>query len=276
MRFRCKMKYYGKYKGIVFANNDPKKEGRIKAIVPKAGYIDNPTDWAECVVKREGDWFGPPANSKVWIEFEAGDHNLPIWAGAFYGSPGGQSEMPLRAQGVDDGTEAFKGTDSVTLPTVSTNEPSSDFGAVYPFNNIMKFPNGIIVEYDDTKGKERIQLFHPTGSFIEMRSDGKVVMKSNDDFWQTFGGDLIQHVLGKMLIKIEGGYEEETIGTKLIEATLIKLGKTATLGLIMENFGTLIYNVHVHQESGGGSTLVPTAPALFVAATHSTQKVNGE
>lgn len=274
MRFRCKMKYYGKYKGIVFANNDPKKEGRIKAVVPKAGYINSPTDWAECVVKREGEWFGPPVNSKVWIEFEAGDHNLPIWVGAFYGSPGGQSEMPLRAQGIDDGTEAFKGIDSVTLPTVSANEPPSDFGAVYPNNNIMKFSGGIIVEYDDTKGKERIQLFHPTGSFIEMRSDGKVVMKSNDDFWQTFGGSLIQHVLGQMLRKVEGNQEEETVGTRLIEATLIKLGKTASLGLIMDNFGQSIYNLHTHLDPVSGNTGVPSL--LHVSATHSTQKVNGE
>lgn len=267
-------KYYGKYKGIVFNNADPKEEGRIRAIVPKAGYIDNPTDWAEASVEFEGKWFGPPPQSKVWIEFEAGDHNSPIWTGAYYGSPGGESGLPLRGRGKDDGTEVFKGTDQVTLPTVSANEPSSDFGAIYPFNNIMKFPNGIIIEYDDTKGKERIQLFHPTGSFIEMRSDGKVVMKSNDDFWQTFGGNLIQHVLGQMLRKVEGNQEEETVGTRLIEATLIKLGKTATNKLIMENFGSLIYNLHTHPDPASGTTGVPNQ--LFVVATHSTQKVNGE
>lgn len=268
------MKYYGKYKGIVFSNLDPKKEGRIRAIVPKAGYIDNPTDWAEAVVSRKGKWEGPPPNSRVWIEFEAGDHNAPIWSGAYYGSPGGTSGIPLRAQGTDDGTEAFKGVDSFVVPGGTKTEPQSDFGAIYPNNNIIKFDNGIIIEYDDTKGKERIHLFHPTGSFVEMRSDGKVVMKTNDDFWNTFGGDLLQHVLGGMFAKVEGSQEEETIGTRIMEATLIKLGKTATLGLIMENFGTLIYNLHTHNDPVSGVSGIPNQ--LFVAIIHSTQKVNGE
>jgi hypothetical protein len=266
-------KYYGKYGGIVFDNNDPKLNGRIKCLVPKIGFDTIPTNWAIACLGYEGEWKGPDKNTKVWVEFEGGDRNIPIWSGAFVGSPGGKSELPERAKGVDDGTELFKGIDSVTLPTVSANEPASDFGAVYPRNIILKTKEGIIVEYDDTKGKERIQLFHPTGSFIEMRSDGKVVIKSNDDLWQTIGGTLTQHILGNFLRKVEGNQEEESVN-RLIEAIAIKLGKNATFGLIMENFGNLIYNLHTHVESGGGTTLVPGQ--LFVALTHATQKVTGE
>lgn len=76
------MKLYGKYRGTVFSNTDPETNGRVKAFVPKAGFADVATGWADSVLEFEKPWTGPPPGTKIWVEFEAGDPNFPIWSGA--------------------------------------------------------------------------------------------------------------------------------------------------------------------------------------------------
>ena len=45
------------------------------------------------------------------------------------------------------------------------NQPTGDYNARYPFNNVYESESGHIMEYDDTPGAERISQFHiPTRS----------------------------------------------------------------------------------------------------------------
>ncbi len=81
-------KFYGKYRGTVIQNLDPEQRGRIQALVPDvAGLI--PTSWAlPCVPiagKQSGAYFVPQIGAGVWIEFEQGDPDYPIWTGGFWG-----------------------------------------------------------------------------------------------------------------------------------------------------------------------------------------------
>ena len=81
-------KYYGKYRATVFNNIDPEQRGRIQAIVPDvSGLI--PTSWAlPCVPiagKQSGVYVVPQIGAGVWIEFEQGDPDYPIWTGGFWG-----------------------------------------------------------------------------------------------------------------------------------------------------------------------------------------------
>jgi uncharacterized protein involved in type VI secretion and phage assembly len=82
-------RYYGKYRGMVINNIDPMNMGRILASVPDVG-IALPTSWAmPCVPitgRQAGSWFVPQVGAAVWIEFEQGDSDYPIWAGGFWGS----------------------------------------------------------------------------------------------------------------------------------------------------------------------------------------------
>jgi hypothetical protein len=81
-------KFYGKYRGTVINNIDPMQIGRIMAIVPDVSNIV-PTSWAmPCVPiagKQEGTFMVPQVGSGVWIEFEQGDPDYPIWVGGFWG-----------------------------------------------------------------------------------------------------------------------------------------------------------------------------------------------
>lgn len=81
-------KYYGKYRGTVFNNIDPEQCGRIQAFVPDVLGIA-PSSWAmpcfPIAGKQMGAYMIPQIGSGVWIEFEQGDPDFPIWAGCFYG-----------------------------------------------------------------------------------------------------------------------------------------------------------------------------------------------
>ncbi|MGH7870451.1 MAG: phage baseplate assembly protein V, partial [Candidatus Dormibacteraceae bacterium] len=82
-------RYYGKYRGIVLINIDLEQRGRIIAMVPDVLGL-TPSNWAlPCVPiagKQEGTFMVPQIGAKVWIEFEQGDPDYPIWVGGFWGS----------------------------------------------------------------------------------------------------------------------------------------------------------------------------------------------
>ncbi len=79
-------RFYGKYRGKVADNIDPLFLGRILPIVPAVS--DLPLTWATPCVPYAGLEVGlcaiPPIDANVWIEFEGGDPDYPIWTGCFW------------------------------------------------------------------------------------------------------------------------------------------------------------------------------------------------
>ena len=88
--------FYGKYRGTVTDNRDPLNLGRIRAKMPNV-FGDEETAWAlPCspyAGKGVGFLFVPPVGANVWVEFEAGDVEHPIWSGCFWGT-GEVPELP--------------------------------------------------------------------------------------------------------------------------------------------------------------------------------------
>lgn len=82
-------RYYGKYRGRVVDNEDPKSMGQVKVEVPAIA-PDEPLGWAMPCVPFAGDGVGlyliPDVDALVWVEFEGGDLNYPIWTGCFWAS----------------------------------------------------------------------------------------------------------------------------------------------------------------------------------------------
>jgi len=98
--------HFGKYRGYVIDNNDPQAMARIRATVP-AVLGDAPTAWALPCLPYAGDGIGfhavPSIGSGVWIEFEAGNPDYPIWSGGWWPSEqipsdeeGNQARPPLK------------------------------------------------------------------------------------------------------------------------------------------------------------------------------------
>lgn len=80
--------FYGKYRGKVENNIDPLQLGRVQVSVP-AVYGQGSNSWAMPAVPYAGPGVGlflvPPGGANVWVEFEAGDPDYPIWSGCFWG-----------------------------------------------------------------------------------------------------------------------------------------------------------------------------------------------
>ncbi len=81
--------FYGKYRGVVTDNKDPLITGRIKARVPDV-MGDRETGWAMPCAPFGGSGVGffalPTVGAGVWIEFEHGDPDYPVWSGCWFGS----------------------------------------------------------------------------------------------------------------------------------------------------------------------------------------------
>lgn len=83
-------RYYGLYRGTVVQNLDPLQRGRLQVTVPAV--LGQLSYWAEACVPYAGPdlgfYFLPEVGTGVWIEFEAGDPNYPVWTGCFWNDGG--------------------------------------------------------------------------------------------------------------------------------------------------------------------------------------------
>jgi uncharacterized protein involved in type VI secretion and phage assembly len=90
-------RHFGKYRGTVVNTIDPELRARLQAIVPDV-LGTQPTTWAMPAAPYAGLKAGfvalPPVGAGVWIEFEQGDPDFPIWSGGWWGSAG---ELPASA-----------------------------------------------------------------------------------------------------------------------------------------------------------------------------------
>ena len=108
-------KFFGKYRGMVLSNIDPMQQGRLLVQVPDVAGLA-PATWALPCVPVAGLQNGmvalPMINSGVWVEFEQGDPDHPIWCGCFWGSG---AEVPALARATPPGVQA------ITLQTALQN-----------------------------------------------------------------------------------------------------------------------------------------------------------
>jgi uncharacterized protein involved in type VI secretion and phage assembly len=90
-------KRYGKYRGMVLNNIDPEQRGRLLVQVPDVLGLGT-SSWAMPCVPiagiQMGTYFVPLIGAGVWVEFEAGNPDHPIWTGGFWGSV---AEVPALA-----------------------------------------------------------------------------------------------------------------------------------------------------------------------------------
>jgi len=108
-------KYYGKYRGMVIANEDPERRGRVLVQVPDVtGLV--PSTWAMPCVPfagiQNGAWVLPQMGAGVWVEFEQGNPDYPIWSGCFWSSA---ADVPVLAQ------TALPTLPNIVLQTIGQN-----------------------------------------------------------------------------------------------------------------------------------------------------------
>ena len=137
-------KFYGKYRATVLNNIDPMQIGRIQVIVPDVSNVI-PTSWAMPCVPVAGIQMGmytvPPIGSGVWVEFEQGDPDYPVWVGCFWGTA---AEVPALARMVPPAVPGI--TFQTTLQNgVTINDVPGPTGGI-----MLKSATGATIIVNDT------------------------------------------------------------------------------------------------------------------------------
>jgi uncharacterized protein involved in type VI secretion and phage assembly len=154
---RIERRFYGKYRGFVVDNEDPAQLGRLRVRVPSVLGNDVVTGWATpCLpyggAAREGFLFLPDRDAGVWIEFEEGDLEFPVWVGTFWTRSGSGSGVP-RPNG-PDGAEAAEVQDP-------------------PTRKILKTARGHTLQFEDADGEESVILHDgANGHLVVLDADG--------------------------------------------------------------------------------------------------------
>ena len=240
--------YYGKYRGFVVNNQDPEKSGRLQLRVPSL-FGGEPTGWAlPCLpfggLKNQGLFFIPEVDSQVWVEFEEGNVNQPIWVGVFWQESG---DIPQEA---------------------AQKEPTT---------RVIRTPSGHVLQFDDAKGKEQFRLVHPAGSEMNIDPNGTVKVtdaagskltldaktnkiKLEDSNGNTLtmdsAGTKVQDCNGNS-IKMAGG-QITVQGTKIvIQGGNVALGGEGGEHLLKAESFLALFNTHTHQTNITGVFTMP-------------------
>lgn len=273
---RLENQYFGKYRGIVVANNDPRKLGRLRVWVPSLFPTegdavpgeDSPcvTDWAwPCLPfggsAGHGMFFVPEKLSKVWVEYEEGNIDSPIWVGVFWSAPGGASEIPSEAQAMDD------------------NQPRV---------RVLKTSSGHVLEFCDKDGKETIALRHKDGAALYFDEKGGVTISNKQgtfvylnakDTELSFADKNGNNVrLGDSsvtltnadgtLVDLSGEAVQVVAKNVLLRSDTVQLGEGAQEPAILGRAFAAIFDAHVHPTALGPSGPPVPVPMPLSAPMH--------
>jgi len=159
-------RFYGKYRAVVVDNMDPRRLGRLRVKVPGVLGPDVVTGWATpCApyggAADQGLLFVPERDAGVWVEFEQGDVEFPIWVGTYWSRPGDESQLPKPQ--AEDGAER---TDVQDPPT----------------RKILKTLKGHTVQFEDADGVEAVLVREGvTGHLITMDKRGITIVDKNQN-----------------------------------------------------------------------------------------------
>src|ERR1700761_2383522 len=143
-----KQRFYGKYRGLVIENIDPMQIGRVIAQVPDV-LGELPSSWAMPCVPAAGIQGGmfivPPIGSQVWVEFEQGNPDYPIWTGGFWGLVADVPVFATAPPAIPPGQNILLQTTGQNTIMVSDAPPSPVSGGI-----VLKSVSGAMIVVNET------------------------------------------------------------------------------------------------------------------------------
>jgi hypothetical protein len=141
-------RYYGKYRGLVLENLDPEQIGRVLVQVPDVLGV-TPSSWAMPCVPAAGIQAGcfvvPPIGSQVWVEFEQGDPDYPIWTGGFWGLVADVPVLATAPPPIPPGQNILLQTTGQNMLLVSDAAPTPVSGGI-----VLKSTTGAMIVVNDS------------------------------------------------------------------------------------------------------------------------------
>jgi hypothetical protein len=155
-------RFYGKYRGTVINNIDPMQMGRILAMVPAVSGVAL-SSWAmPCVPiagKQEGFFAVPQLGAGVWIEFEEGDPDKPIWVGGYWGLAAEVPALALAPPAIPPGQNIVLQSTGQNTLLLSDAAPTPATGGI-----ILKSLTGAMIVVNDSG----IYISNGKGAMITM------------------------------------------------------------------------------------------------------------
>jgi len=201
------------------------------------GVPSNELPWAEpCLPIHEGGVTGfgifgvPLQGSHVMIFFESGNLSQPRY---FASLPSFPTKRVDKTTGFNDPDGVYpkekrlnepdyhrltrgvtaetlvqkKNTDKAqgvaTASGETWNEPSL-YGTNYPHNLVMATHAGVVIEMDSTPGSNRLHLYHPSNSYIEIGHDGDMIIRNQNNRYEIVLGASNSHVKGNENMTADG------------------------------------------------------------------------
>jgi uncharacterized protein involved in type VI secretion and phage assembly len=231
-------RHYGKYRGTVVDNQDPKNMGRLRLRVPNALGPDVVSGWATACIPyggadQEGVLFIPAVGAGVWVEFEGGDREFPIWSGAYVSGPGGSTEAPKPNNA--DGSTTDIGSDPASRKTIKTAA-------------------GHTLQFEDASGSETVHLQDGVhGHRITLDGDGVTITEGSRGHRISIEPDAItlQYQGGDAITLDSTGIHIGGMTQHLVHGDAFKLNVASFLTSLM---------THTHVGNLGAPTSPPVAP----------------
>lgn len=165
----------------VFASNAPV----VTPYTPKA----DPDNQALIAGTRQG--FSDPDGVYPTADYSGEPDTNKLARGVYAGTPAEDKSLN-RATGMPL-------TDGDTF-----DQPINPFNASYPYNKVFQSEAGHVVEYDDTPGSERINIYHTSGTFTEIDANGNMVRRVTGSDYSITDGNGYVRVEGRANISVGG------------------------------------------------------------------------
>ena len=253
-------RFYGIYIAIVEDVEDPNSMGRIRVQVPALGQRRAPTAiWARPAVfggsEGTGVFFGPSVDDRVWVSFEAGNPDKPVYFGGFMGNGKAASEF---------GSYLKRGFKTPVGHYVRISDEEDDQHITMSASNgayaTMNKDGDLLLSsaegsYINLSAKDQRTTIHDVGGSLITMKDGEATIMSKDGVVIKVGASGVTIISGKDAVINAGGNITLKSGT-------VNLGSNAMEPLVLGNTFLTYFNTHTHGTGVGPSTppMVPMTP----------------
>ena len=141
----------------------------------------------------------------------------------------------------------------------SWDEPDAAYCARYPFNHVIESESGHVIEMDDTPQRERIHLYHRTGTFVEIDQNGTYHQHVQGDAYGVYVRNNKVYIKGEYDVTVEGAtriLSRDTLDIEVWGTTTINVKNDANIN-VAGNLKTRANNIYMeatgdlHLKAGG-------------------------